>query len=69
MRRAIVSPSGVLVLVGVLFLGACGGDEKDAVEHERGHDHCARRRADRDPREAEDRRGGGFGADRDRHDS
>ena len=32
MRRAVVLvPMGVLVLVGVLFLAACGGDEKDAA--------------------------------------
>jgi hypothetical protein len=32
MQRAVVLvPAGVLVLVGVLFLGACGGDDKDAA--------------------------------------
>ena len=32
MRRAVMlGLVGVLVLVGVLFLGACGGDEKDAA--------------------------------------
>ena len=32
MRRAVMLVlMGVLVLVGVLFLGACGGDEKDAA--------------------------------------
>ena len=32
MRRAVVLVLvGMLVLVGVLFLGACGGDENDAA--------------------------------------